>query len=283
MRIEEILGIRQIEDKWDEVISPKSPYLIIGDIGEGKTALALWLLERFSQKYELSPAVVNFPIEKRHLLPDWFLIPRLEECFEMKNLILLIDEAGFQFPPEERKANALLTNLLGLCRHRNQIIFLCYHFPRQTFIRHLPYFRAILHKRPNWLALEYGGKRANDVLTQMLKEAEEHFSQITDTYKFTYIHSIKLRWKGLLENPLPSFWSQELSEAFSGVKVEIPHKDESIYSFWNYELLATDGKTPITPEMRARRILVEEMKFTRQTFRIYMDPITGLQWVEVSW
>ena len=57
-------------NQWDRVIQPSSSYLIVGDVGTGKSALAFCLLETFSQKYDLTPAVVGFPREKRGLLPE---------------------------------------------------------------------------------------------------------------------------------------------------------------------------------------------------------------------
>jgi len=40
-----------VSNQWDRVIQPNSSYLIVGDVGTGKSALAYYLLETFSQKF----------------------------------------------------------------------------------------------------------------------------------------------------------------------------------------------------------------------------------------
>ena len=62
------------DKQWDSVIKPRSSYLIMGDIGTGKSALAYWLLETFSQKYRLLPVVDGLPRDKQTLQPSNFII-----------------------------------------------------------------------------------------------------------------------------------------------------------------------------------------------------------------
>jgi len=64
--------------QWDRVIQPNSSYLIIGDVGTGKSALAHHLLETFSQKYNLLPAASPDTDTRYFSLPftspDWFWV-----------------------------------------------------------------------------------------------------------------------------------------------------------------------------------------------------------------
>ena len=162
-----------------EVIQPNSSYLIVGDVGTGKSALAYYLLETFSQKYNLLPMVVGFPREKQTLLPPNFIVlDDPGECARTENTITLIDEADLQLPIEDTKARQYVVNLLSLPRHRKQIFLLAFHFPRLVMGRYLPFFSAFLLKRP------------------------------------------RIRWQGMLENPLCSFWGQELSEVWAGTEIE---------------------------------------------------------------
>jgi len=49
----------------------------------------------------------------------------------------------------------------------------------------------------------------------MMRRAEERFAELpsqVDIVKHTYIVAPRIRWQGMLENPLCSFWGQELSE-----------------------------------------------------------------------
>jgi hypothetical protein len=80
------------ETKWDKVIVPNSSYLIVGDVGTGKSGLAYWLLERFSQKYGLQPATVGLPATKRSLLPENMAVLDSPEALTAReNVIAFID------------------------------------------------------------------------------------------------------------------------------------------------------------------------------------------------
>lgn len=205
-----------------EVIQPNSSYLIVGDVGTGKSALAYYLLETFSQKYNLLPMVVGLPREKQKLLPANFIVlDDPSECARTENTITLIDEADLQLPIEDTKARQYVVNLLSLPRHRKQIFLLAFHFPRLVMGRYLPFFSAFLLKRPPYL-IEFASKSKNDVLYKMMEKAEEGFAKLPskDVVRYTYVVAPRIRWQGMLENPLCSFWGQELSEVWAGTEIE---------------------------------------------------------------
>ena len=211
------------QSQWDKVIQPNSSYLIVGDVGTGKSALAYYLLETFSQKYNLLPAVVGLPRNKQELLPANFVV--LEdpsECTQRENIIAFIDEADIQLPIEDTRAREYVTNFLSLPRHRHQIFLLAFHFPRLVMGRYLPFFSAFLIKRPPYL-LEFASKRKGDALQQMMERAEERFAEFPgqqDIVKHTYVVAPRIRWQGMLPNPLASFWNQGLSEVWASAAVD---------------------------------------------------------------
>jgi len=211
------------QSQWDKVIQPNSSYLIVGDVGTGKSALAYYLLETFGQKYNLLPAVVGLPRNKQELLPSNFIV--LEdpcECTQRENIIAFIDETDIQLPIEDTKAREYVTNFLSLPRHRHQIFLLAFHFPRLVMGRYLPFFSAFLIKRPPYL-LEFASKRKGDALHRMMERAEERFAEFPgqqDVVKHTYVVAPRIRWQGMLPNPLASFWNQGLSEIWAGAAVD---------------------------------------------------------------
>ena len=216
-------------NQWDRVIQPNSSYLIVGDVGTGKSALAYYLLETFSQKYNLLPAVVGLPREKQELLPSDFVVKDSPtECTELENSMVFIDEADLQLPIEDTKARQYVVNFLSLPRHRKQIFLLAFHFPRLVMGRYLPFFSAFLLKRPPYL-IEFAGKRQNDALTEMMRRAEERFCELPneeDVVKHTYVVAPRIRWQGMLENPLCSFWRQGLSEVWAGTEIKKPKQPQ---------------------------------------------------------
>ena len=197
------MGMRDKQDQpnqWDKVIQPNSSYLIVGDIGTGKSALAYYLLEAYSQKYDLLPAIVGLPRDKEELLPSNFIIlDNPNECAKLENAIVFIDEADLQLPIEDTKARQQVINFLSLPRHRHQIFLFAFHFPRLVMGRYLPFFSAFLLKRPPYL-IEFASKRRNDAMAQMMERAEERFSELPseDVVKNTYVVAPRIRWQGML-------------------------------------------------------------------------------------
>jgi hypothetical protein len=279
-------------NQWEKIMQPCSSYLIVGDVGMGKSALAFWLLEKFSQDYNLQPAVVGFPREKKMLLPEnFFVLDTPKELTQMEKTICFIDEADLQLPIEDTKAREYVVNFLSLPRHRKQIFLLAFHFPRLVMGRYLPFFSAFLLKRPPYL-LEFASKSRGDALYQMMTKAEERFSELpsSDVVKHTYVVAPRIRWQGMLENPLCSFWMKEVDEdgksvlstiwAGAGVKSEQEKKQKDLFQYYDpHRLVGTDGKTPITEEMRKRAILLEKIDMNPPN-RVFIDPFTNTKWVE---
>jgi len=216
--------------KWDEVVVPKASYLLTGDVGAGKSAVAYFILERYSEKYGLRPAVVGLPRSKRDLLPDNFKF--LEDVMEIastENSIVFIDEADIQLPLDSNKDKEAVINFLSLPRQRKQIFILAYHFPRLVKGTYLPFFNAFLFKRPPYL-LEFATKKDSGEMKGMMIKAGERFDEMPsedEVLKNTYIVAPRIRWQGLLQNELPSFWSQDLSEIWAGISVEAPQQGEA--------------------------------------------------------
>lgn len=206
--------------KWDEVIQPKASYLLTGDVGTGKSALAYFILERYSEKYGLTPAVVGLPQNKRTLLPSNFkFLDGIMEITSTENAIVFIDEADIQLPLDSNKDKEAVINFLSLPRQRKQIFILAYHFPRLVKGTYLPFFSAFLFKRPPYL-LEFASKQGSGEMKGMMTKAGERFDEMPsedEVLKNTYVVAPRIRWQGLLQNELPSFWSEDLSEIWSGV------------------------------------------------------------------
>jgi hypothetical protein len=224
MDISKFLGETDKEDSkpsmWDKVIVPKASYLLTGDVGMGKSALAYFLMERYGEKYGLTPAVVGLPQNKRTLLPDNFkCLDGIMEIASTENAIVFIDEADIQLPLDSNKDKEAVVNFLSLPRQRKQIFILAYHFPRLVKGTYLPFFSAFMFKRPPYL-LEFASKKGSDEIMGMMSRAGERFDEMPsedEVLKNTYIVAPRIRWQGLLQNDLPSFWSQDLSEIWSGV------------------------------------------------------------------
>jgi hypothetical protein len=202
---------------WTDIIKPESSNLIVGDLRTGKTGLAYWMLEHFSQLYRLIPIVVGFPKNKRYLLPEKIIpIDTVAEVKEWNDAVIFMDEGDIQLPLEKYKVREHMIEFLSLPGQRNQILLIAFHFPRLVMSRYLPYFHSIILKRPPFLR-QYASKSKNDILSKMMDDAESGFLKLDtqDIVKNSYVISSKLRWQGMIGNPLPSFWTPELSKAWA--------------------------------------------------------------------
>ena len=238
MDIKKFLGETEKENtpppppsKWDEVVVPKASYLLTGDVGTGKSAVAYFILERYSEKYGLTPAVVGLPRSKRDLLPDNFkFLDGIEDIASTENAIVFIDEADIQLPLDSNKDKEAVINFLSLPRQRKQIFILAYHFPRLVKGTYLPFFNAFLFKRPPYL-LEFAAKKDSGEMKGMMIKAGERFDEMPsedEVLKNTYVVAPRIRWQGLLQNELPGFWSEDLSEIWAGISVsEAPQQGEA--------------------------------------------------------
>ena len=219
---------------WDDLILPKSTYLVTGDVGTGKSGLCHWLIERYSAKYDLQPCVVGFPVNKLSLIPSHFkIIADVDDVVNQENSIVFVDEAGIQLPLDDIKVRDKVSNFLAQHRQRRQILILGYHFPRLVLARYLAFFNGFLFKRPPYL-IEFASKSKNDTLVKLMYKAEERFAEMIppnwkpskdetqplQVKQHTYAVGTRIRWQGMLENPLPSYWTQDLSEVWAGTKVD---------------------------------------------------------------
>lgn len=277
------------EDKWDKIILPKSVYLILGDVGTGKSGLAYHLIERYSAKYDLKPCIVGFPEEKRDLLPPgWEIIGDIDQVAAYEKAFVFIDEAGIFLPLDDYKIREKVTNFLQIHRQRNQILLLGYHYPRLILARYLPFISGgYFLKRPPFLR-EYASKSKNDILGQMMDKAEERFAELVppgwepsekelqplEVKRHTYVTAPRLRWQGILSNPLCSFWKEDLSEVWSGkqIKSEIDGPVQS--EMCSSGLMDIEGKIPITDRAIGRAIVDKE----DGGIKTYYDPGQNIYW-----
>ncbi len=278
-------------DVWDKVIHTKASYLILGDVGTGKSGLAYWLMETYGAKYGLNPVVVGLPSKKLALLPKTFKsLPSPDEVANEEKAIVFVDEADIQLGIENTKAREYVTNFLSLPRQRHQILLLAFHFPRLVLARYLPFFTAFLHKRPPYL-IEFASKGKGDAMYQMMMKAEERFAELvppnfqpTDekpqpeaVVSHTYIVAPRLRWQGIAQNPVASFWSQDLSEIWAGTDVAQTAASQPVNPC--RALACIDG-SELSPDIKARGVKVEDIDTPQGHRAVYIDPFTNKQWVE---
>jgi len=234
--------------KWQDIITPTTVSVILGKKGSGKSCLAYWLVDTFSYKYDLLPVIVGFPREKQNLLPQTYVIKSLEDALITENAMLLIDEGTTMLPAGQR-LDELVKSFIALSRQREQIVIFIFHASRDVGSKILRGVDAIIVKEPSQRQIEYGSK--TDWFRHFLEDAKVRFKQIKDddTRKFAYVDNEDPEFRGMLTNPIPPFWTKDLSKAWSGIGIEQKN---------NYNKDMGDSPSPqrrkwvVAPEIEAR-------------------------------
>lgn len=210
---------RETRSRWHRIIRPTTVNIVLGKRGTGKSALAYWLTEELSQERRLTPVVINLPGERRRLLPDHYQVHDLDDMPGLSDAIILIDEGTTMLPAGRAKLEDMIKGCAALSRQRNQTILFVFHASADVGSRILRGVDAILLKEPSSRQINYGAKDKH--LRELLTEAKARFKHLVenseDVRAYTFVESEEPEFRGMLWNPLPHFWSDELSKAWAGI------------------------------------------------------------------
>lgn len=206
------------QPQWEDIIRLSTVNVIVGYKGMGKSGLGYYLLEKIAPKYKLLPVVVNFPREKQKLLPQNYVIASLSDALTTENAIILVDEGTTQLPAGGR-LEEFIKACSSLTRQKDQLIIFIFHASRDIGSRILRGIDVLMIKEPSRRQIEQGSK--DKYFRELLIKAKQEIkAQKGEKRSFTYVDSEEPEFSGLMENGLPSFWSEELSKAWRGVIVE---------------------------------------------------------------
>jgi len=287
------MGGDKNEVKWHDIVRPSTVCLILGRKGEGKSALGYFLMEEMSKHNSLLPVVINLPREKQPLLPESFVIRSQRDIPSISDAIVLIDEGTTMIPAGQRELEELIKGYVALSRQRNQIILLVFHASSDVGSRILRGMDAILIKEPSMRQIQHGAK--DSWWKALLTEAKERFESLRElganTKQYTFVDSEVPEFRGILPNPLPSFWTDALSKAWANVDTTIATKPEApqLELFqpqlgkpraWHADDPEKQIKYVVTPQMEREAVAVEEHLFDNSGYVIMEHPPTRLRWVK---
>ncbi|HDH45632.1 MAG TPA: hypothetical protein ENG66_09730 [Thermococcus sp.] len=196
--------------------------LIAGGVGSGKSCLAYGILE---YRHLLEPrrriCVYGFPEGKRHMLPDW--IEPIDNPEFPEKSIVLVDEAYIQFHSRQSMSekSRFIDLFTGLIRQKGIFgIFISQTF-RKLDIGILSSAQLVLIKKPPLLQVKMDRSELRPLLSEALSAFEKAAREGYDPKKCVYAISNDLDFMGLIVNSNypPSFWSENLSRPWLGVKL----------------------------------------------------------------
>ena len=191
--------------------------VIVGHRGSGKTALAFRIVELM--RYRASPYVLGLPANAAKLLPEWIgLIDDLESI--ATNSVIYIPESYrlFHARAAQTRQNRLLADLVNLSRQRRQTLIFDIQNPAHLDRNILSETDILLIKepgpftsgfdRPQWRRFMDGARSTFAILDKR--------SRRRSVWVFAPHSGIEGR---ILQNELPSFWSERLSRVFGSPSV----------------------------------------------------------------
>lgn len=191
----------------DYMLGDKSKIgIILGARGTGKTAVGIKILENIYSKNKNKLYAMGFNSED---MPSW--IETINDIEQIKNnSVVLIDEGGVLFSSRNAmtKPNKLLSQLILIARHKNLSILFISQNSSNLDVNILRQADYLILKPTSLLQEDFERKKIRDVYEEVQKE----FKELSKHKGLTYIYSEIFR--GFVSNPLPSFWSTNISKSF---------------------------------------------------------------------
>lgn len=189
------------------LLSDKSKIgIILGARGTGKTAIGIKILENIYAKSSRKLYAIGF---KKEDMPSFIEV--IESIDEIKNnSTILIDEGGVLFSSRNAmtKPNKLLSQLILIARHKNLNILFISQNSSNLDVNILRQADHLILKPTALLQEDFERKRIKEIY----EEQEENFKKHKDIKGLTYIYCEE--FSGFVANPLPSFWSTNISKSF---------------------------------------------------------------------
>lgn len=277
--------------KWHEIIKPSTVSIILGRKGKGKSALAYWLCEEMAGKHQLVPVVVNLPRERQSLLPESFVVREVGDIPRTSDAVIIIDEGTTMIPAGGAKLEDMVKGYVALSRQRNQTILFVFHSSADVGSRILRGVDAILLKEPSQRQIQHGAK--DTWWKGLLIEAKEKFETLcdmgADPREYTLVDSEEPEFRGMLRNPLPGFWTEELSKAWAGVDT-LAKRQPDLFAppaleygrkiGWHADDPKAKVRYTVTPQMKRQALVIERHEFEGSLALIMEHPATRIRWVD---
>jgi len=206
---------------WVDILEFPSIIVLTGRRRYGKTVCGFYLLSQIKRMYpEIECYAKGLPEEKKHLLPDYigYLSPD-EKDLPDDSAIFLDESAMFYYARDfGMDVNKAMSILLSVSGQKNQLLIFATHYLRKLDIDIVTDLDMLAFKMPGLMHKHFERREIRPIVKKVYSEFMKLPGKAEEKKKYTYVMSND--FEGFVTNPLPDFWSSELSNAFSGVRVD---------------------------------------------------------------
>jgi hypothetical protein len=227
---------------WADILAEPFVGLVLGNRGEGKTALSHRLLEVFSGGGERRDAyILGFPADKEHLLPSW--VDVLPETIGYnkwpEDSVVLIHEAHHLLHARRSMdtENLEIDKLVTVSRHKNSDVIFETQQSHRLDKNSVAAVDAVICRYPALMQEQFERREvrpiieaARDTLDKYVTVHENgdytYVERDTDENgverlkKHAYVHAGRFRGEYPHEIVLPDHWSEEISKAYSDIDAD---------------------------------------------------------------
>ena len=203
---------------WSQALPKEGVVCLYGHRRKGKTATAWWLAEEHHKGRPI--AAFMFPRKARRLLPKSVKhATTIDQLKRLKGYLVVADEMAIHANAREHQSdiNRELYKLMAVASQCHQLLLLVTQHTRQLDVGLAMEPDVIIFKQPSLLHIRF----ARPELKPEVQQAWDIFQKARgDKRAWAYIVDFHDGRCGFLRTRLPSFWSEELSEAYARYEME---------------------------------------------------------------
>lgn len=202
--------------KWSKIADHPAVYLILGDIGTGKTVTACSIIDEFHKKRK---SLKVYMIDSKDVVskyPKWFRYANPANPRLSSNSIIFLDDAHLHhYAREWGKGKAKKIDFIARERRQsgNTIIYTTQQ-SRVLDINLISMASCIVFKRPSRLQLEVERK----LVKKMFVKADEELRKVD--YKINKAYVVSNDYEGIVTVSKPKWFTDRMSKAHSKVANE---------------------------------------------------------------
>ena len=194
--------------------------LISGHRGEGKSALAWWLVQEMHKRTKKPVITFGLAIIARKLFPQRGFgkggithTVAIDKINRAKSSIIIVDEASF-IDDSMSSTNKEWLKLIAICRHKDHLLIFIHQQSRQIDIQIMMDADLVMMKRPTQLHI----REARPSFAPEIQEAYDLFNRMEgDSKKKVYVVDYHYGARALLPAYMPTWWNSKMSKAYSSV------------------------------------------------------------------